>query len=100
MHIYIMDEAMNPVTCLPVNNTEGEQKQFPAGMLEMKIFIGEVELSSGKYSITIAVMDPNTNETLSRIRGLSPFRIISNKVQWGNIVRYVVPQQIDVLSPP
>lgn len=99
MHIYIMDKVMNPVVCLPVNNTEGGLKQFPTGILEVQMSMGAVELSSGKYSITIAIMDPRTNETLSRTVGLSPFRIISNKVQWGNIVRYVVPQQINVLSP-
>jgi lipopolysaccharide transport system ATP-binding protein len=100
MHIYIMDEAMNPVVCLPVNNTEGTLNLFPAGMLEVKMSMGAVELASGKYSITIAVMDPETNEALSRVQGLNPFRIISDRVQWGKLVRYVVPQQIEVLTTP
>ena len=100
MHIYIMDEAMNPVVCLPVNNTEGTLNLFPSGMLEVQMSMGTVELSSGKYSITVAVMDPETNEALSRVQGLSPFRIISDRVQWGKLVRYVVPQQINVLTPP
>ncbi|MCM3906135.1 MAG: ABC transporter ATP-binding protein [Pyrinomonadaceae bacterium] len=100
MHVYIMDEAMNPIVCLPVNNTEGKLNLFPAGVLEVTMSMGAVELSSGKYSITIAVMDSETNEALSRVQGLSPFRIISDRVQWGKWVRHVVPQQIDVLTPP
>jgi hypothetical protein len=100
MHIYIMDEAMNPVVCLPVNNPEGKLNLFPAGVLEVQMSMGAVELSSGKYSITIAVMDSETNETLSRVQGLNPFRIISDRVQWGKLVRHVVPQQINVLTPP
>jgi lipopolysaccharide transport system ATP-binding protein len=100
MHIYIMDEAMNPIVCLPVNSTAGKLTLFPSGMLEVQMSMGAVELSSGKYSITVAVMDPETNEALSRVQGLSPFRIISDRVQWGKLVRYVVPQQINVLTPP
>ena len=99
MSIYIMDEAMNPVVCLPVNNTEGKLNLFPAGVLEVKMSMGAVELSSGKYSITIAVMDSETNEMLMRVQGLSPFRIISDRVHWGKLVRHIVPQQIDVLTP-
>jgi lipopolysaccharide transport system ATP-binding protein len=100
MHIYIMDEAMNPVVCLPVNNTEGTLNLFPAGMLEVTMSMGAVELASGKYSLTVAVMDSETHEALSRVQGLSPFRIISDRVQWGKLVRHVVPQHIDVLTPP
>ena len=73
MHIYIMDEAMNPVVCLPVNNTEGKLNLFPAGMLEVKMSMGAVELASGKYSITVAVMDSETNEALSTSTGSEPF---------------------------
>ena len=99
MHIYIMDEAMNPVVCMPVHNTDGKLNLFPAGVLEVQVSMGTVELSSGKYSITVAVMDSETNEMLTRVQGLSPFRIISDRVQWGKMVRHVVPQQIDILTP-
>jgi lipopolysaccharide transport system ATP-binding protein len=99
MHIYIMDEAMNSVFCLPVHNAEGQLNQFPAGTLEVRISMGAAELTSGKYSITVAVMD-GSSEVLARAEGLSPFRIISDRVQWGTMVRHIVPQQIDVLTPP
>lgn len=99
MQIYIMDQVMNPVVCLPVNNTEGKLNLFTAGVLEVHLSMGAVELSSGKYSVTIAVMDPETNEVLSRVQGLCPFRIIADKVDWGNVVRHVVPQKVDVLTP-
>lgn len=100
MHINIIDDAMNPVICLPVNNARGKLNQFPAGILQVKLSMGRVELSSGKYSIMIAVMDPETTEVLTRVQGLSPFRIISDKVQWGKLVRHIVPSQIKILTPP
>ncbi|MFZ5502773.1 MAG: ABC transporter ATP-binding protein [Pseudomonadota bacterium] len=98
MQIYIMDEAMNPVVCMPVSNTEGNLNLFPAGVLEIQVSMGAVELASGKYSVTIAVKDPVTNESLSRVQGLSPFRVISDKVHWGKIVRHVVPQHVETQS--
>jgi len=99
MQIYIMDEAMNPLVCMPVNNAEGTLNQFPAGELEVRTSMGIVELCSGKYSITISVKDQNTNEVLSRVQGLSPFRIISDRAHWGKLVRQVVVDQIKILPP-
>ncbi len=100
MLIYIMDEAMNPVLCLPVSNAEGRLKRFPAGVLELQLSMGAVELASGKYSITVAVRDSATSVSLSRVQGLCPFRVISENVHWGKLVRHVVPQQVDILTPP
>jgi lipopolysaccharide transport system ATP-binding protein len=99
MNIYLMDEAMNPLVCMPVNNTEGKPNPFPVGMMEVLMSMGVVELSSGKYSITIAVRDSKTGEVLTRVQGLSPFRIISDRAHWGKLVRYVVPQKVETLPP-
>lgn len=100
MNVNIMDEAMNTVVTMPINNPEGELNRFPAGVLEIVMSMGTVELSSGKYSITLGVIDSETKEMLARVQGLSPFRIISDRVHWGKIVRNVVPQKVDVLTPP
>jgi len=96
----IMDAAMNPIVTIPIYNTEGGLYRFPASVVEFKMSMGEVELSSGKYSLSISVRDSETNEVLSRVQGLCPFRITSDKVHWGKIVRHVVPQKVDIrLSP-
>jgi len=100
MQVNISDEAMNQVVCMPVNNIDGKLNKFPAGELDIQVSMGTVELASGKYSIMVAVMDPKTNESLSRVQGLSPFRVISDRVHWGKIVRHIVPQQVNVLMPP
>lgn len=100
MHVNISDEAMNQVVCMPVHNTDGKLNMFPAGVLDVQVSMGTVELTSGKYSIMVAVLDSVTNEVLTRVQGLSPFRIISDRVQWGKMVRHIVPQKIDVLTPP
>lgn len=99
MNVNIMDEAMNHIVSMPMYDIEGKLNQFPAGFLEVQMSMGAVELASGKYSITIAVLDSETREVLSRVQGLSPFRIISDRVHWGKLVRHVVPQKIEVLAP-
>ncbi len=99
MSINIMDQAMNHVVSMPVHNTDGKLNLFPAGVLDVQVSMGTVELTSGKYNIMVAVMDLGTNEMLTRVQGLCPFRIISDRVLWGKMVRNIVPQQIDILTP-
>jgi lipopolysaccharide transport system ATP-binding protein len=100
MNVNIVDAALIPIVTMPMYNTDGELNLLPAGVLELKMSLGKVELTSGKYSITIGVADSATNEVLTRVQGLCPFRIISDRVHWGVVVRHVVPQKVDILAPP
>ena len=100
MCVYIMDLVMHEVVCMPLNSPDGTLNLFPSGMLEVQMSMGTVELASGKYNIMVAVMDPKTNESLTRVQGLSPFRVISDRVHWAKLVRNVVPLQVNVLTPP
>jgi len=100
MNVNIMDAAMNQVVSMPIHNPEGALSQFPAGEVMIEMSMGTVELSSGKYSITIGVVDSATKEVLARAQGLCPFRVISDRVYWGKLVRHIVPHKIDVLSLP
>lgn len=99
MNVNIIDAAMNNIISMPIYNIEGKLNLLPAGMLEVQMSMGVVELASGKYTITIAVHDSETREVLSRVQGLSPFRIFSDRVYWGKLVRHVVPQRIAMMSP-
>jgi lipopolysaccharide transport system ATP-binding protein len=99
MNVNIMDASMSTVVTMPIYNPEGELNRFPAGVLEIVMSTGAVELSSGKYSVMIGVIDSETNEVLARVQGLSPFRIIADRVYWGKLVRNVVPQKVEILAP-
>ena len=91
---------MFPVICMPIYDTVGKLNMFPAGVMEVQMSMGKLELNSGKYNIMVAVMDSGSNEVLTRVQGFNPFRVISDRVQWAKLVRHVVPYQIDVLTPP
>jgi len=99
MNVNIMDAAMNTVVTLPIYNAEEELNCFSAGLQEIVMSMGKVELTPGKYSITIGVIDSDTKSVLARVQGLCPFRIITDTVHWGMLVRHVVPQKINVLTP-
>lgn len=100
MLVNISDEAMNQVITMPVCDSEGAFNRLPAGELEIEIKMGTVELSSGKYSMTLGVVDSLTNEVLVRVQGLSPFQVIADRAYWGKMVRNVVPRKISVHPTP
>ena len=98
MNVNIMDAAMTTVVTMPIRNAEGGINHFPSGELEVEMATGALELAAGKYSVTIIVLDPETREVFTRVQGLGPFRIISDRVHWGKLVHYVVPQKVEILT--
>ena len=98
MNVNIVDAAMTPIVTMPMYSAEGKLNLFPTGVLEVQMSLGALELASGKYSIMIGVVDSETKEVLTRVQGLTTFRIISDMVHWGMVVRHVVPQRIDILN--
>jgi len=85
--LYIMDEGMTPVMCLPVHDSSGELMAIPPGRHTLNVPLGIIELSAGKYSFTVTVMDQSTKVSLTRVQGLLPFRVFCDKVHWSNFVR-------------
>jgi homopolymeric O-antigen transport system ATP-binding protein len=100
VNVQIMDASMSPLIVMPLHNPEGALNQFPAGELEVELAAGSLELAAGKYSINVVVMDSRTREVLARAQGLGPFRVISDRMYWGRLVRHVVVGQVNILTPP
>ena len=98
INLNVADAAMNLIFTMPICNTDEKMHVFPPGTHEIQVPMGAVELSSGKYSFIIAVLDSETNTVLGRVQGLRPFRIISDRVHWGVVVRHVVPQKINTFT--
>lgn len=92
--LYIHDEAMAPLVCIPVHNAEGHALVLRPGTHRLNIPLGPVELNTGKYSFVVGIRDPETHTTLARVQGLHPFRVLSEATYWGRIVRPAQTRQL------
>jgi lipopolysaccharide transport system ATP-binding protein len=90
VHVYIMDEAMSPVVCLPVHGMDGELRTFGSGQHHIILPLGPLDLASGKYSFTVSINDRASRRALIRAQGLHGFRVFADKAHWGRVVRPIV----------
>ena len=85
--LYIHDDAMAPLVCLPVHNLHGQMLTLAPGEHRLDIPLGVLELNAGKYSFVVGVRAADSPRILARAEGLCPFRIFSTHTNWGRIVR-------------
>ena len=95
--ISIHDESMSPVISIPIHDPTGQHLELPAGNHRMELPLGRIDLNAGKYSFVVSVQGLPDQVSLTRVQGLRPFRVISDRVHWGKIVRPAVPR--DLASP-
>jgi len=88
----IHDEAMAPLVCTPIQDADSRMLCLSSGEHLLEIPLGVVELNAGKYNFVVAIVDANTSVVLTRVEGLRPFRVFSDRTHWGKIVRPAVPQ--------
>jgi lipopolysaccharide transport system ATP-binding protein len=86
--IYIMDNAMSPVACYCASSHKDLLAQVPQGLTKLKIDMGLLDLNVGRYSLVISVVENYSKICLTRVQGISPFRIRAEDVHWGSIVRH------------
>jgi lipopolysaccharide transport system ATP-binding protein len=91
--IYVTDEALSPVICLPLIDQSGNEFLLDSGQHELEFPIGEVDLNMGRYSFTIIIVDSESNRTLSRQQGVASFRVLANRVYWAPIVRTITVER-------
>jgi lipopolysaccharide transport system ATP-binding protein len=90
--LYIHDESMTPVVCAPIQDASSHMLCLPPGEHLLDIPLGFMELNAGKYSFVVAILDANTSIVLTRVAGLRPFRVLSDRTYWAKIVRPAVTQ--------
>ena len=87
LSLYIHDEALSPVVCVPVLDDTGNPLTLKPGNWRIRVPLGALELNAGKYSFVLAVRDDQSMVALCRIQGIFPFRIFASKSYWGKVVR-------------
>jgi lipopolysaccharide transport system ATP-binding protein len=87
LSLFIHDEAMTPIVCIPVLDESGEPLSLAPGLWRLRLPLGRLELNAGKYSFVVAVRDEGTRIALCRVQGVCPFRIYASRSEWGKVVR-------------
>jgi lipopolysaccharide transport system ATP-binding protein len=90
--LYVLDDTMSGVICVPSQNPDGTMCELPCGTLDVEVPLGSLELMSGRYNIMVAVIDPESGVALTRVQGLSPFRVLTQKAYWAPFLRPAQPR--------
>ena len=85
--IYIADETMMPLVCMPVNNEHGDLLRCKPGTHKLFISLGSIDVVPGKYSLIVSFIEESSKRILLRSQGLTEFRVFSEKVHSGKIMR-------------
>lgn len=83
----IHDEAMAPLICMPLQDSDGRMLLISSGDHQIEIRLGILELNAGKYSFVVVIRMADSGVVMARVQGLCPFRILSTFTYWGKIVR-------------
>ena len=94
--VYINDMAMSPIYCVQVVDKDSRVALLPKGSYAVSLDFGRVELTSGKYSLTVVVKDDATQEILARVQGVAPFKVFAETLNWGRIVRPIQATIVDL----
>jgi lipopolysaccharide transport system ATP-binding protein len=89
--LFIDDAPMSHAICLPLQQPGGRMVALPSGPVEVEVPIGRLDLTLGRYSMTVAVVDADTSASLVRAEALCPFRLLADRVHWCKVVRPVHP---------
>ncbi|MBE2181070.1 MAG: ABC transporter ATP-binding protein, partial [Chthoniobacterales bacterium] len=90
VNLYIMDEAMMPVICMPVTVADGSMQRYRSGIHRLDLDLGVIDLVSGKYSFTLSIFDPVSSRVLLRSQGLEEFRVFADHAHWGRMARPII----------
>lgn len=93
--VFIDDIAMSQVLAVVVKDGRGEPIEFGGGTHRLHVPLGKLEMNMGSYSILVGVRSLNSQLSLCRAQGLSPFRVRSHNVTWSKIVR----EQVSTVLP-
>jgi lipopolysaccharide transport system ATP-binding protein len=85
--VYIMDEAMAPIVCCPVQSPNSTELLLTAGRHNFVLPLGRVDLNAGKYCLTVIVSSVPDGTCLARLQGAIHFRVAADHTYWGRVVR-------------
>ena len=80
--LVIKNHLFEDVIACPVLGLDAETPLRP-GRQRVTIEVGHLDLSPGKYSFMMAIIDGASKRILTRVQGVGPFRVIGPQVHWA-----------------
>ena len=90
--IHIMDQGLEPIVALVASESGTSSFAISPALYRVRIELGKIDLNVGKYSLVISIENADSRIRLARIQGFGKFRVISELMHWGRVVR-----QADIL---
>jgi hypothetical protein len=72
---------------MPVHNEHGDLLRCKPGTHKLFISLGSIDVVSGKYSLIVSFIEESSKRILLRSQGLTEFRVFSEKVHSGKVIR-------------
>jgi lipopolysaccharide transport system ATP-binding protein len=89
IRIYLMDQGMEPIVAFCPQKAGPDEYGVRAGCYHVHVPLGPIDLNAGKYSFVLGVVNAASRISLSRVQGVGKFRVVSDLVHWGQVVRKV-----------
>ena len=100
IRIVIRDLSSRPIITFLETHLDTDAVLRP-GVHRIGVDIPQIDLSAGKYSFVIALLDRSSGRCLARVEGVAPFRVKGSQAHWAPVVRsttYRVSESKDSLG--
>jgi lipopolysaccharide transport system ATP-binding protein len=87
LNVFVDDATLTQLLGVPVLGQDGEPLRLGAGIHEVRVPLGRMEFNAGMYSLLVSLVDAKDRRSLCRHQGLSPFRVVADRVYWAKFIR-------------
>jgi lipopolysaccharide transport system ATP-binding protein len=85
--IHIMDQGLDPIVVIEPSGNNAMDARLSPGVYRVWVKMGAIDLNVGKYHLVISIENADSSKRLVRVEGQGRFRVVSNTVHWGLIIR-------------
>jgi lipopolysaccharide transport system ATP-binding protein len=85
--IHVMDQGFEPIIAFLASKSGTLTFTMSPDFYRVRMELGKIDLNVGKYSLVISIENADSRIRLARIQGFGKFRVISESMQWGIVVR-------------
>jgi len=94
VEVQVDAQDLSPVLSVSVINGSGSIAVIEPGQHRCRIKLGQIEFTTGRYSLAIIVSDVRSNKIFCRHQDIVSFQTQSGEATWGRISRHALLQNV------